>query len=69
MPLAYCQAVIQKVPSGRLKQLSERFAAGKYEDLQLDRWKIFPVSHSGHPHQPLIHLSHSRGEDSLAMPD
>lgn len=49
----------------RLKQLSERFAAGKYEDLQLDRWKIFPVQHSGHLYQPLIHLSHSRGEDAL----
>lgn len=49
----------------RLKKLGESFSEGKYEDLQLEQWKMFQIGHAGHLYQPLIHLSHTGAEDAL----
>lgn len=47
----------------RLKELSEKFAKGQFEEFNFDNLSVF----QSHPHlyQPLIHLNHNHGEDTL----
>ena len=47
----------------RLKELSEKFAKGQFEEFQFDNLNIFqsPL----HLYQPLLHLSRNDGEDAL----
>jgi hypothetical protein len=47
----------------RLKELSEKFAKGQFEEFQFDNLNIFQAPL--HLYQPLLHLSRSDGEDAL----
>jgi hypothetical protein len=47
----------------RLRELAEKFKAGQFEPFSFDKLSIFQTSR--HLYQPLIHLSHSGGEDAL----
>lgn len=47
----------------RLHDLSTKFEAGTFEAMSFQKLEIFGADH--HLYQPLIHLSHSSGEDSL----
>jgi len=47
----------------RLKQLAEKFASGEFEAHSFANLQIFQMEQ--HLYQPLIHLTHSTGEDSL----
>src|SRR5262249_22613445 len=47
----------------RLKELSEKFSKGQFEEFNFENLSIFQ---SGpHLYQPLIHLNHGNGEDAL----
>lgn len=47
----------------RLHALSEKFKAGTFEALSFDKLEIFQAAH--HLYQPLIHLTHGAGQESL----
>ncbi len=47
----------------RLKQLSEKFAGGEFEAFSFANLQIFQAER--HLYQPLIHLTHDTGQDSL----
>lgn len=47
----------------RLKALAEKFKTGQFEPFGFEKLSIFQASR--HLYQPLIHLSHSGGEDAL----
>ena len=47
----------------RLRMLSEKFQKGEFEALTFDKLEIFGASR--HLYQPLIHLSHDDGKESL----
>ncbi|MBZ5677087.1 MAG: DEAD/DEAH box helicase family protein [Acidobacteriia bacterium] len=47
----------------RLRKLAEKFAAGEFEAYSFDNLQIFQAER--HLYQPLIHLTHNKGEDSL----
>lgn len=47
----------------RLRELAEQFEAGQFEALSFDKLAVFQASR--HLYQPLVHLSHNGGEDSL----
>lgn len=47
----------------RLRDLSKKFEAGTYEAMTFQKLEIFTADH--HLYQPLIHLSHNDGHDSL----
>ncbi len=47
----------------RLKDLSKNFEAGTFEAMSLQKLEIFGADH--HLYQPLIHLSHNNGQESL----
>lgn len=53
----------EKVLIARLKKLAERFGAGEFEELRFENLEIFRAAH--HLYQPLIHLTHGAGQDSL----
>ena len=46
-----------------LKELSEKFAKGQCEEFSFDNLNVFQSR--PHLYQPLVHLSHSNGEDAL----
>jgi len=47
----------------RLRDLSKKFEAGTFEGMSFQNLEIFGTDH--HLYQPLLHLSHSDGHDSL----
>ncbi|MCO6435004.1 DEAD/DEAH box helicase family protein [Nitrosomonas nitrosa] len=47
----------------RLRELAAKFKDGEFEAFSFDKLSIFQAAH--HLYQPLIHLSHNGGEDSL----
>ena len=47
----------------RLRELSKKFEAGTFEAMSFQKLEIFGADH--HLYQPLIHLSHNDGQDSL----
>jgi hypothetical protein len=47
----------------RLRELSKKFEAGTYDGMSFQNLEIFRADH--HLYQPLIHLSHNDGQDSL----
>ncbi len=47
----------------RLRDLSKKFEAGAFEAMSFQKLEIFGADH--HLYQPLIHLSHNDGQDSL----
>jgi hypothetical protein len=47
----------------RLRALAEKFKAGEFEALRFDRLNIFQAP--SHLYQPLIHLSHGAGSESI----
>src|SRR5436190_6274990 len=47
----------------RLKELSEKFKAGDFEALSFDKLELFQANH--HPYQPLVHLTHGAGKESI----
>jgi len=47
----------------RLRDLSKKFESGTFEAMSFQKLQIFDADH--HLYQPLIHLSHNDGQDSL----
>ncbi len=47
----------------RLRELAEKFKDGQFEAFSFDKLSIFQAAR--HLYQPLVHLSHNGGEDSL----
>jgi hypothetical protein len=47
----------------RLRELSEKFDQGQFEALSFDKLDLFQASR--HLYQPLVHLSHGTGQESL----
>ena len=47
----------------RLKELSEKFKAGDFEGLSFDKLELFQANH--HLYQPLVHLTHGAGKESI----
>ena len=47
----------------RLRELSEKFEQGQFEALSFDKLELFQASR--HLYQPLVHLSHGTGQESL----
>ena len=47
----------------RLKELCEKFKAGDFEALSFDKLELFQANH--HLYQPLIHLTHGAGKESI----
>jgi hypothetical protein len=47
----------------RLRELSKKFEAGTFEAFAFQKLEIFGADH--HLYQPLLHLSHNDGQDSL----
>jgi hypothetical protein len=47
----------------RLKELSEKFKAGDFEALSFDKLELFQANH--HLYQPLVHLAHGAGKESI----
>ena len=46
-----------------MKELSEKFKAGDFEALSFDKLELFQANH--HLYQPLVHLSHGAGRESI----
>jgi hypothetical protein len=53
----------EKILIKRLRDLSKNFEAGTFEALSFQKLEIFGADH--HLYQPLIHLSHNDGQESL----
>jgi len=47
----------------RLRELSQKFREGEFEAFSFDRLELFQANH--HLYQPLVHLSHGSGQESL----
>jgi len=46
-----------------LKELSEKFKAGDFQALSFDKLELFQANH--HLYQPLVHLTHGAGKESI----